>query len=444
MREKPGFNETDVAEKSPCGHYVRYKKILGRGAFKDVYKGFDQVDNVEIAWNQICVDDETNLKSPSKQAALYSEAVLLKSLNHRNIMKCYSFWLDCENKSVNMITELFSCGSLRQYIKKLGSVDAQSIIKDWGRQILQGLQYLHTRNPCIIHRDLKCDNIFVDVSNGEIKIGDFGLATAMEQNPLRVLAGTPEFMAPEYYDEEYNELVDIYAFGMCLMELATSEYPYSECTNPAQIFKKVSTGMKPTALQKVKYPEVKEIIEKCLLPASLRPSAMELLKDPFFSSEFSMEKEHHSMRSSRRDSSTVADNMDESLATSTSRFSLEVALAADDSMNCQVWTEDQCLGLGMKSCNIPALSDSISVSDAYLSKLLPSSCYQSSEGNVSIHSRITFASSSDAVSKDLCFFVSKPSLSGNHMLPSPLRNEEVGKTMECSRILCKKISFQQK
>lgn len=54
-------------------------------------------------------------------------------------------------------------------------------------------------------------------------------------------SGTPEFMAPELYEEEYNELVDIYAFGMCLLELVTFEYPYTECSNAAQIYKKVTT-----------------------------------------------------------------------------------------------------------------------------------------------------------------------------------------------------------
>ena len=48
-------------------------------------------------------------------------------------------------------------------------------------------------------------------------------------------------MAPELYEEEYNELVDIYSFGMCLLELVTFEYPYSECTNAAQIYKKVTS-----------------------------------------------------------------------------------------------------------------------------------------------------------------------------------------------------------
>lgn len=56
-----------------------------------------------------------------------------------------------------------------------------------------------------------------------------------------LILGTPEFMAPELYEEEYNELVDIYAFGMCLLELVSFEYPYVECSNAAQIYKKVTS-----------------------------------------------------------------------------------------------------------------------------------------------------------------------------------------------------------
>ena len=46
-------------------------------------------------------------------------------------------------------------------------------------------------------------------------------------------------MAPELYEENYNELVDVYSFGMCYLEMFTSEYSYSEWANPAQIYKKV-------------------------------------------------------------------------------------------------------------------------------------------------------------------------------------------------------------
>jgi WNK lysine deficient protein kinase len=88
-------------------------------------------------------------------------------------------------------------------------------------------------------------------------------------------------MAPELYDEEYDELVDIYAFGMCLLELVTFEYPYCECSNAAQIYKKVSDGEKPGSLAKVEDPEVKFFIEKCITQVSQRLSARELLVDPF-------------------------------------------------------------------------------------------------------------------------------------------------------------------
>lgn len=57
---------------------------------------------------------------------------------------------------------------------------------------------------------------------------------------LLLFSGTPEFMAPEMYDEHYDESVDVYAFGMCLLEMTTLQYPYMECTNPGQIYKRVT------------------------------------------------------------------------------------------------------------------------------------------------------------------------------------------------------------
>mmetsp|Transcript_14776 Transcript_14776/g.43376 ORF Transcript_14776/g.43376 Transcript_14776/m.43376 type:complete len:101 (-) Transcript_14776:193-495(-) len=73
------------------------------------------------------------------------------------------------------------------------------------------------------------------------------------------VVGTPEFMAPEIYDEQYNEKVDIYSFGMCLLELATLEYPYSECHGVAQIYRRVTTGNKPQALQSVASLSLREV-----------------------------------------------------------------------------------------------------------------------------------------------------------------------------------------
>ncbi|KAI4355269.1 hypothetical protein L6164_004059 [Bauhinia variegata] len=279
---EPPEGEEDCVEKDPTGRYLRYNEILGKGAFKTVYRGFDAVDGIEVAWNQVRIDEL--LQSEEDLEKLYAEVHLLKTLKHENIIKFYDSWIDDKEKTVNMITELFVSGSLRQYRKKHKNVDMKAI-KNWARQILRGLVYLHSQKPPIIHRDLKCDNIFVNGNHGEVKIGDLGLAIVMKQPTARSVIGTPEFMAPELYEEEYNELVDIYSFGMCILEMVTFEYPYSECKNPAQIFKKVTSGIKPASVSRLSDLHIKEFIEKCLVPASERLSAEELLKDPFLQVE---------------------------------------------------------------------------------------------------------------------------------------------------------------
>lgn len=273
-------DDFDVAERDPSGRYIRFNEILGKGASKTVYKAFDEVDGIEVAWSQVQIDEI--LLSPEHLKRLNLEVHLLKSLKHENIIKCFYSWVDDVNQTVNLITEFFTSGSLRKYRRKHRKVELKAI-KYWAIQVLKGLIHLHSHSPPIIHRDLKCDNIFVNGNAGQIKIGDLGLAAVMDQSTAHSVIGTPEFMAPELYDEEYDELVDVYSFGMCMLEMVTCELPYGECKNSAQIFKKVTSGIKPASLGKVSHPEVKQFIEKCLAPASMRPSAAELLKDPFFS-----------------------------------------------------------------------------------------------------------------------------------------------------------------
>ncbi|KAL4285089.1 hypothetical protein GQ457_16G031470 [Hibiscus cannabinus] len=272
-------HDADFAEIDPTGRYGRYREVLGRGAFKKVYRAFDELEGIEVAWNQVKVTDL--LRNSEDLERLYSEVHLLKTLKHKNIIKFFNSWVDTKNENINFITEIFTSGTLRQYRKKHKHVDLRAL-KKWSRQILEGLLYLHGHDPPVIHRDLKCDNIFVNGNQGEVKIGDLGLAAILCQaRAAHSVIGTPEFMAPELYEEEYNELVDIYAFGMCLLELVTFEYPYVECANAAQIFKKVTSGIKPASLAKVSDPGVKLFIEKCIAKVSQRLSAKELLRDPF-------------------------------------------------------------------------------------------------------------------------------------------------------------------
>lgn len=111
----------------------------------------------------------------------------MKRVRHPNIITFHDSWYS--NGELVFITEMMTSGTLREYqtslqslsltfysyVSKLKNVNIK-IIRRWGRQLLRGLSYLHGHAPPIIHRDIKCDNIFINGSHGEVKIGDMGTA----------------------------------------------------------------------------------------------------------------------------------------------------------------------------------------------------------------------------------------------------------------------------
>jgi WNK lysine deficient protein kinase len=263
-------------ETSPSGRFKRFDEELGRGAYKTVYRGVDHDTGREIAWSIICL-----ARLPkSERPRIKSEIKIIKELDHPNIITFISAWICKEKEQIHFITEIITGGSLRQYLKKMGKPKLK-VIKKWCQEILRGLSYLHSQQVPIIHRDIKCDNIFINSNSGEIKIGDLGLSTTMKNSYTSSVLGTPEFMAPELYEEYYGTEVDIYAFGMALLEMLTREAPYRECQNPAQIYRKVINREYPIALERVKNPEIKGFILECLDERSRRPTAKQLGESAF-------------------------------------------------------------------------------------------------------------------------------------------------------------------
>ncbi|CAH2316345.1 serine threonine- kinase WNK3 [Pelobates cultripes] len=288
LREKSEKEMEEEAEMkavatSPSGRFLKFDIELGRGAFKTVFKGLDTETWVEVAWCEL----QDRKLTKAEQQRFKEEAEMLKGLQHPNIVRFYDSWESTlkGKKCIVLVTELMTSGTLKTYLKRF-KVMKPKVLRSWCRQILKGLHFLHTRTPPIIHRDLKCDNIFITGPTGSVKIGDLGLATLMRTSFAKSVIGTPEFMAPEMYEEHYDESVDVYAFGMCMLEMATSEYPYSECQNAAQIYRKVTSGIKPASFNKVSDPEVKEIIESCIRQnKNERLSVKELLNHAFFAED---------------------------------------------------------------------------------------------------------------------------------------------------------------
>lgn len=290
-----GNEKQTVIESDPTGRYERTADLLGRGAYKEVYRAYDSELGVEVAWNQLAVG---NLTEKTAQKIL-EEIRILQGLRCDYIIRFYHSWFCPTGRpdgsfQVYFITELMTSGTIKSFIRKTKTTIKTRVIRNWAKQILSGLHYLHTLDPPIIHRDLKCDNIFINGNNGQAKIGDFGLAIIKrrERECLSTVIGTPEFMAPELYDEHYDEKIDIYSFGMCVLELVTRDYPYSECENAAQIYRKVTNGIKPASLYGIEDKEVREFIELCIQnDYRKRPSAEDLMHHPFISFEV-VSKEH--------------------------------------------------------------------------------------------------------------------------------------------------------
>uniref|UniRef100_A0A3Q0SFA1 Protein kinase domain-containing protein n=1 Tax=Amphilophus citrinellus TaxID=61819 RepID=A0A3Q0SFA1_AMPCI len=159
---------------SPDGRFLKFDIEIGRGSFKTVYKGLDTETTVEVAWCEL----QDRKLSKSERQRFKEEAGMLKGLQHPNIVRFYDSWEGpCKGKKcIVLVTELMTSGTLKTYLKRF-KVMKIKVLRSWCRQILKGLHFLHTRAPPIIHRDLKCDNIFITGPTGSVKIGDLGLAT---------------------------------------------------------------------------------------------------------------------------------------------------------------------------------------------------------------------------------------------------------------------------
>lgn len=185
-KEKKELDEDDPIGISPCGRFFKYSQEVGRGSFKTVFRGLDTQTGVAVAWCEL-LDKKVN---KSERIRFREEAEMLKKLQHPNIVRFYHYWETNVNKKRNivLVTELMLSGTLKSYLRRFKKINPK-VLKSWCRQILKGLYFLHSRSPPIIHRDLKCDNIFITGTTGSVKIGDLGLATLKNRSYAKSVIG---------------------------------------------------------------------------------------------------------------------------------------------------------------------------------------------------------------------------------------------------------------
>tara|TARA_R110002050_G_scaffold18107_6_gene52985 strand:- start:83 stop:1357 length:1275 start_codon:yes stop_codon:yes gene_type:complete len=182
------------------------------------------------------------------------------------------------------ITEWPMSNTLFNLVVKAGGLN-RAVIITFCKELLSALDFLHSQKPPIVHHGVRARNIFIDRTSGRLKLGNvgFGIVRYSTRNLFSVI-GYPEWMAPEYFcPSKVTEKVDIYAFGMCLLEMLVACRPYCECSDTAEVVQRIMQGQEPLAVEvveeKLDEPNLVKLIRMCLeYEPEKRPSASELLK----------------------------------------------------------------------------------------------------------------------------------------------------------------------
>ncbi|CAH9143480.1 unnamed protein product [Cuscuta epithymum] len=256
-------------------------KELGSGTFGTVYHG--KWRGSDVAIKRIKKSCFTVRSSEQERLTLefWREADILSKLHHPNVVAFYGVVQDGIGGTLATVTEYMVDGSLRHVlIRKDRHLDRRKRIII-AMDAAFGMEYLHSKN--IVHFDLKCDNLLVnlkDPSRPICKVGDFGLSK-IKRNTLVSggVRGTLPWMAPELLNGSSNkvsEKVDVFSFGIVLWEILTGEEPYANMHYGAIIGGIVSNTLRPSIPNQCD-PEWRKLMEQCWAPnPSSRPSFTEI------------------------------------------------------------------------------------------------------------------------------------------------------------------------
>lgn len=243
-------------------------KLIGRGGMSEVYLAMDKRLNKQWAVKEIPKRARDRNNEIVIQSAI-AEANLIKQLDHPAIVRIVDI---IDNADVIYIIEDYIEGETLNTILENNGAQPQEMVIDWAMQICEALEYLHTRKPPVIYRDMKPANVMLK-PDGNIKVIDFGIAREYKDQSMAdtVSLGTKGYAAPEQFGGrgQTDARTDIYCLGVTLYHLVTGQNP---CEPPYEIYPirhwnpQLSAGLEA-------------IIQKCtqMNPADRYQSCAELL-----------------------------------------------------------------------------------------------------------------------------------------------------------------------
>lgn len=200
---------------------------LGRGSLGAVFGALDQRTGQIIAVKEVPID-RSNESDRMFRAALEREISILQHLKHPHIVSYLGH--DCLDSSLYIYLEYMPGGSVASVLAQFGAFE-ESLIAVYTRELLEGLEYLHTRRPPVVHRDIKGANVLVGI-DCRVKLSDFGCSKRAMETLSRTMRGSVPWMAPEVIQQTgYGRSADIWSFGCVVIEMATGGPPWGKFDN---------------------------------------------------------------------------------------------------------------------------------------------------------------------------------------------------------------------
>ncbi|XP_071702654.1 probable serine/threonine-protein kinase SIS8 isoform X2 [Rutidosis leptorrhynchoides] len=244
---------------------------IGIGSYGEVYRS--EWNGTEVAVKKFMNQDI----SGDALTQFKGEIEIMLRLRHPNVVLFMGAVTRPPNLSI--LTEFLPRGSLYKLLHRPRVQLDEKRRMRMALDVAKGMNYLHTSNPVIVHRDLKTPNLLVD-KNWVVKVCDFGMSRMKHHTFLssKSTAGTPEWMAPEVLrNEPSNEKCDVYSFGVVLWELATLRIPWTEM-NSMQVVGAVGFQYRHLDIPETVDPDVARIITDCWHPEpQSRPSFKEII-----------------------------------------------------------------------------------------------------------------------------------------------------------------------
>lgn len=213
------------------GKYEILTKI-GQSGMSTVYLAMDKRLNKQWAIKEIR-KEKHNSNNAIVVKSILAEAQLMKKLDHAALPRIVDIIED--NEAIYVVMDYIEGETLSKILREYGPQPEETVI-EWAKQLCEVLDYLHTRQPAVIYRDMKPSNVMLK-PDGKIKVIDFGIAREYKENNNSdtVSLGTRGYAAPEQFGGkgQTDARTDVYCLGVTLYHLVTGKSP---CEEPYEIY----------------------------------------------------------------------------------------------------------------------------------------------------------------------------------------------------------------